>query len=1052
MHLRSIALSGFKTFARRTEIVFDAGVTAIVGPNGSGKSNSVDAFKWVLGESQARDLRGRRMEEVIYAGGEHRGRAAAAEVTVVIDNADHRIPVDFVEVAIRRRVDRSGSSEYFLNETRIRRRELMELLSSTGLTTDGYAIVDQRDIESIITSGAEQRRQLIEEAARVRGVKAKRAEAAERLRELAQNLIRLEDIKSEIEPRRAQLGAQAEAAAAAAAAASRLEALRGSIVYEQWRVARDDHRRLQSQIAGAERRLAQAAAQASEAESAHAAARAALDAAQDRRLERESRIGGRRLELAAAEHAVALSSERLRTHAALALAATTEGRELAARLHSDQARMVELEGELRAAREAAASLPEPPSPPSAVDLGQARQTRVAAEAAQRAHRQALDRIASLSAREHYLKESIAALELQLQEAERALPDAEARWSGAQSLARAAAAATEELTRAGAELEALRSLLPEADGGLRRLGEVVTAQPGYEAALSSALGPLVEARVAREETEAEAAIDLEAEQVSVLFPLDSGPVATDSLWHHVDCEAGYEGLARSLLGGIVIGRDVTLSGVYRAPGLRRGGRDQRVRMAARRRWLRDEVARLTPLAAPRMGAEEDLRDLELQLGRWRALVERRPRLREMELELDRVQTELAAEQGRMPSLEAERDRLQVASSELERQRAEFEAQMERQRLEARRLEQERAAWSQREQNAGRRLRTLERELEDLASAVQARELKAASARLEHAAQEEAQPALMAALETARAALKEAEEEAPEGEAELALAARDLLLAEEARVAGKLSQSSLQAALDGLLSQSAALLERMQAMRATMPQGLAPEELPGGKAREREMRQLERQLEEIGPINALAESEFRELEERYRVLDEQLEDIVRARADLESLIERLRGEEEERYEAVFTSVAAGFMDFFRELSGGGTASLTHTPGADGPRSGVEILVRPPNKRLQNITLLSSGERSLTALALVLALEAVNPAPFIILDEVDAALDDANVGRFRQMLQRLGQERQLLVITHNHTTMAAASALYGVHLDESGSSHLVSVRLEDGFEGQPAQSRSA
>src|SRR5205085_6680526 len=180
--------------------------------------------------------------------------------------------------------------------------------------------------------------------------------------------------------------------------------------------------------------------------------------------------------------------------------------------------------------------------------------------------------------------------------------------------------------------------------------------------------------------------------------------------------------------------------------------------------------------------------------------------------------------------------------------------------------------------------------------------------------------------------------------------------------------------------------------------------------------------------------------YQTLLVQLDDIASARADLEDLIGRLRAEEETRYDAVFGAVAVNFQEFFQELTGGGKATLRHVAGDDGPSSGVEILVQPPRKRMQNVTLLSSGERSLTALALVLALQQINPAPFTILDEVDAALDDSNVARYGEVLQRLGRERQLLAITHNHLTMASASALYGVHLDESGSSHLVSVRLQD------------
>ena len=192
--------------------------------------------------------------------------------------------------------------------------------------------------------------------------------------------------------------------------------------------------------------------------------------------------------------------------------------------------------------------------------------------------------------------------------------------------------------------------------------------------------------------------------------------------------------------------------------------------------------------------------------------------------------------------------------------------------------------------------------------------------------------------------------------------------------------------------------------------------------------------------LAEHECGELEERYQTLITQLEDIAAARADLEDLIGRLRAEEETRYDAVFGAVAANFQEFFEELTAGGKATLRHAAGDDGPRSGVEILVQPPRKRLQNVTLLSSGERSLAALALVLALDEVNPSPFTILDEVDAALDDANVDRFGRMVARLGANRQFLVITHNHVTMSYASTLYGIHLDESGSSHLVSVRLDD------------
>src|SRR4029077_21285013 len=296
LFLRSLSLLGFKTFARLTEIRFEGGVTAIVGPNGSGKTNIVDAVKWVLGSGQARDLRGKKMEEVIYAGGERRSRAAFAEVTVVFDNTARRLPVDYHEVAIKRRVERDGESDYYLNGTRVRRRDLIHLLASTGLTVDSYAIIDQHDIEHIVVCSAAERRQLLEEAAQVRGVKQRRQEAAQKLEELANNLLRLEDLKAEIAPRLETLKVQAAAAREAAEATARLELLRGSIVWEEWREARDAHRRASSQAQGLERKLIEAREQARIAEEEFQAGRAAMQAAQDRRLARQRTLGQLRLQ------------------------------------------------------------------------------------------------------------------------------------------------------------------------------------------------------------------------------------------------------------------------------------------------------------------------------------------------------------------------------------------------------------------------------------------------------------------------------------------------------------------------------------------------------------------------------------------------------------------------------------------------------------------------------------------------------------------------------------------------------------------------------------
>jgi chromosome segregation protein len=395
-----------------------------------------------------------------------------------------------------------------------------------------------------------------------------------------------------------------------------------------------------------------------------------------------------------------------------------------------------------------------------------------------------------------------------------------------------------------------------------------------------------------------------------------------------------------------------------------------------------------------------------------------------------------EGARLPELEriaAEADELATAMGR------QLEA-LAAQRAALQQAEMERARWHDRRDDLDRQIAAVDEDLARQRLAAEERARRVADADSSAALAAEVLPRLKSEAEAAAVRLADAERESPGEEAEMAEGARRLVALEEARIDARLKAGTLEGNLELIAREAELLAARMEEIRQRMPDGVAPEEIPGGKAREKEMRALERRLQEIGPTNALAEAECRQLEERFETLRTQLDDIAAARGDLEQLIAKLRDEEEMRYEAVFGAVAANFHEYFSQLAPGGRATLRHADGDEGPRSGVEILVQPARKRLQNVTLLSSGERSLAALALVLALDEVNPSPFTILDEVDAALDDANVGRFGEMVARLGSQRQFLVITHNHVTMSHASTLYGIHLDESGASHIVSVRLED------------
>jgi chromosome segregation protein len=1024
LFLRSLQLLGFKTFARQTEIQFDGGVTAIVGPNGSGKTNIVDAVKWVLGSGQARDLRGRKMEEVIYAGGERRSRASFAEVTMVFDNSAGRLPVDYDEVAIKRRVERDGESDYFLNGSRVRRRDLIHLLASTGLTVDSYAIIDQHDIEHIVVCSPAERRQLLEEAAQVRGVKARRQEAVQKLQELAANLLRLDDLKQELGPRLETLRAQAAAAREAAEATARLELLRGSIVWEEWREARDAHRKASSQAQSLERRLIEAREQARIAEDEFQTGRVAMQAAQDRRLARQRTLGQLRLQLSDAQHRVQLAEERVEHRRAVAETARHSEVESRALLEAAAALRAQLTGELTDAEKAIAAPDETAAALETPDPRPAQEARRAAEQARRAVTLATSSLAVVRTRREFLEQqsaqaaSAAETVGLLVDAERTLREIEADAA--------------MLARLRAELEGIESLRPPAAGG-PRLGEVITAHNGYEAALSAVLGPLVDAVVTADENAALSAAGDTATQVTALYPVEGTRAASASLLNHVNVRGGYEAVALRLLGGVVVGRDVTHDGVYRERGLVRAGADPRAALDARKVELKAEVSRLERRAEGAAPARTRVADLRARVSGA--------------MSAEEVARLLDGARRAEEKASAEVDELERSAAGAEARASELGQELE---LRAREVADENAVRRQRDLDRRRsveRIDSLRRQAslvnEDvtrLETGSEERRLNVAEAEQALATAGEALPGLRTAAEAAERALATAEHDAPDDEAELAETARRLVALEEARIDARLRTSTLEGNL-GLISRESELLQaRMDEIRSRMPDGVAPEEIPGGKAREREMRALERRLEEIGPTNALAESEFRELEERYQNLAEQLDDIAAARADLEDLIAKLRAEEESRYEAVFGAVAANFHEYFSELNPGGRATLRHADGDEGPRSGVEILVQPPRKRLQNVTLLSSGERSLAALALVLALDEVNPSPFTILDEVDAALDDANVDRFGQMVARLGTQRQFLVITHNHVTMSYASTLYGIHLDESGSSHLVSVRLDD------------
>src|SRR5439155_9062837 len=464
--------------------------------------------------------------------------------------------------------------------------------------------------------------QLLEEAAQVRGVKARRQEAVQKLQELAANLLRLEDLKSELGPRLETLRVQASAAREAAEAGARLELLRGSIVWEEWREARDAHRRASAQAQNLDRRLVEAREQAKIAEDAFQVGRAAMQSAQDRRLARQRTLGQLRLQVSDAEHRYQLAEERADNRRAVAEAARRSETESQALLDAASALDAQLVGELAQAERSIASPAEVEPLPAEPDTAPTREARRAADEARRAAAVAASSLASVRTRREFLEEQ-AEHAAKAAAAAGLVGDAEAALEQAEARARSAERAAASLARLRAELEGIEALRPSSPHGLR-LGDVITAHAGFEAALSAVLGPLVDAIAAPDEDAAMRAIKAAQHQTTALFPSEAAALEPGSLHEHIHVREGYELIARRLLAGVVVGRDVTQDGVYRAGGILRAGADPRTTLDARKAELRAQIEPLERDAADAPEAARKVHSVRAALAELRGEAARAPR--------------------------------------------------------------------------------------------------------------------------------------------------------------------------------------------------------------------------------------------------------------------------------------------------------------------------------------------------------------------------------------------------------------------------------------------
>jgi len=1164
MYLKKLELNGFKSFADKTTLKILPGITAIVGPNGCGKTNIVDAISWVLGEQRIRLLRGYKMEDVIFNGTSGRESVGMAEVTLTFDNSDGRLPVEYSEVAISRRLYRSGESGYFINKQPCRLRDINDLLLGTGLGTRSYSLVGQGRIDQILQSRPEERRQLLEEAAQVSRYRQKKEEALRKLEQTRSNLLRLEDIMKEVRRQLSVAERQARQAERYRECRDRLKEVevrsgalelgeirrRTGELGEDKKKSREKYRALEEELEAVEKELAGLRQRQRERGDTLASGRGRL-------VELRAEIDKKRhrIELNA-ERGGELKHERERLGeeidrlTAARSAGLKEAEELAARRRELEAanrdldgRRGEKEGGLENLRNSRAALERRLAALQSSSLEFSRREghlRNELLGLQAGGRERALRKRKLEVEGERLAEEAEELQgeidrvaplLQAAESElaRLREEAERERERAGKLeeeARRLRERKEEILVAISAGESSRRLLLERAAGepagaefllassrdpgggpagvIGRLEEFIDLAPGKEELIRAALGDQVGAVVVSDGPAARAALEFlrnRSAGPARILVLDwlrrsAASAAASPLRPALTLRGPLAGLEDVLLGGFSPGEDFT-------------GRAARKDFVPSDRLVAADGTKLVPPGLIFWPGKEpaaagpDLPEVEAELTRLRAeleagenaekecafaLKEARRRVEESVDQLHRREMEAALSRGEqerrrqtlgklklnreavaseISTLEEEEERSsgRLRQLELELKDCPSRDQVEKEELDAlrgnladqtqslRNLESEvtelkiaLASSREKEDNLVQRLERLEVENRDREGLLESRRLRIEEDRARETTLRE---------ETVRLKEEIGELESRVEESRSGLAA---LEEELAALGGKCGEKEeelkkirprFQEVQESLGSQDVSLAELRireqevcRRIREKYHLELEEIETPESEVdREKlleEMERLQGKMDRMTNVNLAALEEKESYQERFTLLTEQHGDLEAAARDIEEAITKINVTAREKLQETYDTVRANFRRLFSHLFGGGQADLILDNEKDILDSGLDIIAQPPGKKLSHISLLSGGERALTTIALIFALFQVQPSPFYILDEIDAPLDEANIGRFAALLKSLVKDAQFIIITHNKRSISEADILYGITMEESGVSKVVSVRL--------------
>ena len=1179
MYLKSLEIQGFKSFANKIDFKFHNGITGIVGPNGSGKSNVGDAVRWVLGEQSARQLRGSNMQDVIFSGTENRKPLGFASVSITLDNADHKLPVDYEEVTVSRRVYRSGESEYRLNGTSCRLKDIQEIFYDTGIGKEGYSIIGQGQIEKILSGRPEDRRELFDEAAGIVKFKRRKTAAVKKLEDERANLVRVNDILSELQRQLVPLQHQAEQAKIYLKKKEELKKIdlhlfllemeqrkaelanldekrkiaeeQLSDIKKEYETIRIHYETEEKAIEELEERIEQIREQERQSQLLHQQLTGQIEVLKEqiraqedqevRLKERksviESELSGKEKQRKVEEQAFLLAKEKQEQ------VSLTEAD---CRLEADAttAMLSHLEMQIEDGKnEIISLLNQRASVKGNVQRYDTMQEQMQIRKAEVTGK--LLRIGSEDARwQETLQEYQTAYETVSEEIEKQLRKSKEQEDKIEQLQQKLAGQNQELEqkqsfyhREKSRLETLSNLTERYDGygnSIRKVMEQKDKNPGilgvvadlikvkssYETAIETALGGSIQNIVTDREETAKRMIEFLKRGKygrATFLPLtaiekkgnagnkdavkEPGILGIASTL--VRTEEKYRALVEYLLGRTLVAdnmdhaiaaarkyhhslRIVTLEGESLSPGgsMTGGAYRNSSNLLGRRREVEELQKKVQVL-------EKEWKELQLEVDENRkkrnehretvvilneklqkAYVSQntaRMEIRQMEEkreeskeELTRLQEESAQLDGELKQISREKEQIEEAVKESEKREAQLQeqilgwqkeqevqrAELEQQNARIEKLHLELANAGQKEEFAGQNLKRIEKEIRNLREEEKEIGQKKRES-LDVIAEKEAQ---IRQIESRIAGTKDhgrdhgRQLQKLQAQKEEKSAAQKTFFTRREELSGQIADldkenfrlASMQEKLESQKEERISQIWDEYQVTPSEAAAFRNENSMDQKQTRKRIEEIKAAIRQMGNINVNAIEDYKEMSQRHGFLQNQHDDLIKAEKALEEIILELDEGMRKQFRENFARIQVEFDKAFRELFGGGKGTLELVDDEDILEAGIRIISQPPGKKLQNMMQLSGGEKALTAIALLFAIQHLKPAPFCLLDEIEAALDEANVSRYANYLHKLTKNTQFIIITHRRGTMAAADRLYGITMQEKGISALVSVNL--------------